>query len=52
VEFTVDSAKIRYEAGDHVAIFPTNDSDLVDKLGQLLDVDLGVVFKLINIDGQ
>lgn len=52
VEFSVDSAKIRYEAGDHVAIFSTNDSYLVDKLAELLNVNLDTVFKLVNTDGM
>ena len=47
----MDCTKIRYEAGDHAAIFPTNDSELVERIGQLLDVDLGTVFKLVNMDG-
>ncbi len=41
-----------YEAGDHVAVFPTNDADLIAELGRLVgDVDLDVVFKLVNTDG-
>ncbi|CAD5221670.1 unnamed protein product [Bursaphelenchus xylophilus] len=50
VEFKVDSTRIRYEAGDHLGIFPTNDSSLVDKIGQILDVNLETIFKLINVD--
>lgn len=41
----------RYESGDHVAVFPTNDSALVNKLGQVLGVDLDVVISLNNLDG-
>lgn len=41
----------RYESGDHVAVFPTNDSALVNKLGQILGVDLDVVISLNNLDG-
>lgn len=51
IEIKVDSTKIRYETGDHVAIFPTNDQELVKKLGKLLEVDLNTVIKLINVDG-
>lgn len=42
----------RYESGDHVAVFPTNDSALVNKLGQILGVDLDVVISLNNLDGM
>lgn len=52
IEIKVDSTKIRYETGDHVAIFPTNDQELVKKLGKLLEVDLNTVIKLINVDEQ
>lgn len=41
----------RYESGDHVAVFPTNDTALVNKLGQVLGVDLDVVISLNNLDG-
>lgn len=52
VEFNVDGTRIRYEAGDHVGIFPVNDSTLVEKIGQLLCVNLETVFKLINLDEE
>lgn len=42
----------RYESGDHVAVFPINDSALVNKLGQILEVDLDVVISLNNLDGE
>uniref|UniRef100_A0A8D3E5V8 NADPH--cytochrome P450 reductase n=1 Tax=Scophthalmus maximus TaxID=52904 RepID=A0A8D3E5V8_SCOMX len=42
----------RYESGDHVAVFPTNDSVLVNKLGQILGVDLDVVISLNNLDDE
>lgn len=42
----------RYESGDHVAVFPTNDAALVNKLGQVLGVDLDVVISLNNLDGN
>lgn len=42
----------RYESGDHVAVFPTNDSVLVNKLGQILEVDLDKVISLNNLDGM
>jgi NADPH-ferrihemoprotein reductase len=42
----------RYDAGDHVAIYPTNDPELVEKIGQILNVDLDIVFSLVNKDGK
>jgi NADPH-ferrihemoprotein reductase len=51
IEFKIDGTKIRYEAGDHVAVFPTNNTHMVEKLGSLLTADLDVVFKLVNVDG-
>lgn len=42
----------RYDAGDHVAIYPTNNPELVEKIGKLLDVDLDTVFSLNNLDGR
>ena len=42
----------RYDAGDHVAIYPTNDPELVEKIGQLLNINLDVVFSLVNKDGM
>uniref|UniRef100_A0AC35FPF0 NADPH--hemoprotein reductase n=1 Tax=Panagrolaimus sp. PS1159 TaxID=55785 RepID=A0AC35FPF0_9BILA len=52
IEFNIEGSRIRYEAGDHLAVFPTNDSELVEKLGKLLDANLGTVFKLINTDEE
>lgn len=52
IEFNVDSQRLRYEAGDHLGIFPTNNSELVEKIGKILDVNLETVFKLIDIDGN
>ena len=31
VELGLEESRIRYEAGDHVAIYPTNDQGLVNK---------------------
>ncbi len=43
---------IRYEAGDHVAVFPSNDEVLVNRIGELLNADLDEVISLINVDGK
>lgn len=40
-----------YHPGDHVAVYPINDSALVNKFGELLGVDLDTVITLLNIDG-
>lgn len=39
-------------AGDHVALYPVNDQELVNRLGELLDVDLDTVISLVNVDGE
>ncbi|XP_056905446.1 P450 (cytochrome) oxidoreductase b isoform X2 [Takifugu flavidus] len=52
LELDITGSKIRYESGDHVAVFPTNDSALVNKLGQVLGVDLDVVISLNNLDEE
>lgn len=51
LEFKVDNTRVRYEAGDHVGIFPKNNSVLVERIALLLNADLETVFKLINLDG-
>ena len=43
-------SRIRYDAGDHVAVYPKNNEDLVNKLGSLLNIDMDQVFTLINLD--
>jgi NADPH-ferrihemoprotein reductase len=43
---------IRYEAGDHVAVFPSNDEVLVNRIGELLNVNLDEVISLVNVDGK
>ncbi|KMY88494.1 NADPH--cytochrome P450 reductase isoform X1 [Drosophila simulans] len=50
IELSIDGSKMRYDAGDHVAMFPVNDKSLVEKLGQLCNADLDTVFSLINTD--
>ena len=36
LELDISGSRIRYDAGDHVAIYPKNDSVLVDRIGELL----------------
>lgn len=48
---TFYSYLIRYEAGDHVAVYPSNDIVLVNRIGELLNANLDEVISLVNIDG-
>ena len=50
LELGLEESRIRYEAGDHVAIYPTNDLQLVNKIGQLLEIDLDTVFTMKALD--
>lgn len=52
VEMDISGSRLNYVAGDHLAIFPSNDPQLVERIGELLDVDLNTVFSLTNIDGM
>eukprot|EP00124_Ichthyophonus_hoferi_P001833 Ihof_evm3s108 gene=Ihof_evmTU3s108 len=50
VELDITDTNISYVAGDHLAVFPTNDASLVETLGKQLAVDLDTVFSLQAID--
>lgn len=50
IELNIEGSKMRYDAGDHVAMYPINDKALVEKLGQLCNSNLDTVFSLINTD--
>lgn len=50
IELDIQNSKIRYEAGDHVGVYPRNDEKLVERIGQLLNVDLDTVISLNNVD--
>lgn len=50
IEFDIEGSKIRYEAGDHVALYPINDTELVEKLAKACDANLDTVFSLNNTD--
>ncbi|XP_077294465.1 cytochrome P450 reductase isoform X2 [Arctopsyche grandis] len=50
VEFNIEGSKMRYDAGDHLAMFPVNNTDLVNRLGELSGMDLDQIFSLINTD--
>jgi len=50
IEFDLEGSRLRYDAGDHLAVFPTNDSKLVDRIGELLGADLDELITLTNTD--
>ncbi len=50
IELDITGSRLRYEAGDHVAIFPQNDPLIVNRIGRLLDVDLDAQISLVNIE--
>uniref|UniRef100_A0A069DWU7 NADPH--cytochrome P450 reductase n=1 Tax=Panstrongylus megistus TaxID=65343 RepID=A0A069DWU7_9HEMI len=50
IEFDIEGSKMRYDTGDHVAVYPMNDSELVNKLGSLLGVNLDTIITLTNTD--
>ncbi|PIO52984.1 FAD binding domain protein, partial [Teladorsagia circumcincta] len=47
-----EGSRIRYEAGDHLAVFPTNDPELVEAIISLMDFNPEQAFRLINIDEE
>ncbi|XP_062409374.1 LOW QUALITY PROTEIN: P450 (cytochrome) oxidoreductase b [Sardina pilchardus] len=52
LELDISGSKIRYESGDHVAVYPINDTTIVNKLGDILGVDLDTVISLNNLDEE
>lgn len=52
IEIDTTGSKMSYVAGDHVAIFPQNGVELVERIGSLLQTDLDTVFSLTNVDGN
>ncbi|KAJ8414511.1 hypothetical protein AAFF_G00037130 [Aldrovandia affinis] len=52
LELDITGSKISYEAGDHVAVYPTNDVAIVNQIGQVLGVDLDTVISLNNLDEE
>lgn len=52
LEFDIEGSKMRYDAGDHLALYPVNNTELVVKLGKLLDADLDMAITLTNTDGE
>eukprot|EP00096_Caligus_rogercresseyi_P016434 TRINITY_DN908_c0_g2_i1.p1 TRINITY_DN908_c0_g2~~TRINITY_DN908_c0_g2_i1.p1 ORF type:complete len:712 (-),score=230.38 TRINITY_DN908_c0_g2_i1:619-2754(-) len=50
IELNIKESRIRYEAGDHVAIFPRNDPKVVEAIGKALDIDLDTVFTMSPLE--
>ncbi|CAF0881398.1 unnamed protein product [Adineta steineri] len=50
LELDISNTRIKYEAGDHVAVFPSNDVVLVNRIGELLNANLDEVISLVNVD--
>jgi len=50
VELNITDSKIGYNAGDHVAVYPTNDPDMVAGLAKRLNIDLETVFRMDALD--
>ncbi|MBN3325408.1 NCPR reductase, partial [Atractosteus spatula] len=52
LELDITGSKIRYESGDHVAVYPVNNAAIVNKIGEILGVDLDTVISLNNLDEE
>lgn len=52
IEFDLEGSKMRYDSGDHVAVWPRNRPELVNRIGELLEVDLDTIFTLTNTDEE
>ncbi|XP_065174334.1 NADPH--cytochrome P450 reductase isoform X2 [Atheta coriaria] len=52
IELDIDGSKMRYDAGDHLAIYPINDTEQVEKIGKLTKTNLDTIFTLINTDEE
>eukprot|EP00047_Mylnosiga_fluctuans_P002362 m.224201 g.224201 ORF g.224201 m.224201 type:complete len:656 (-) comp11058_c0_seq1:70-2037(-) len=50
IELDISAAGIRYAAGDHVAVYPSNNAMLVQRLAVRLGLDLDAVFSLDAVD--
>merc|ERR1719295_560513 len=50
IELDITGSRIRYDAGDHVAVYPVNNTELVNLIGEKLEIDLDQVFTMTNVD--
>jgi len=51
IEFDIEGSKMRYETGDHLAVYPVNNAELVNKIGEQCEVNLDTIVTLTNTDG-
>ncbi|XP_024882991.1 NADPH--cytochrome P450 reductase-like [Temnothorax curvispinosus] len=52
IEFDIEGSKMRYETGDHLAVYPVNNAELVNKIGEQCGVNLDTIFTLTNTDEE
>ncbi|XP_028662860.1 P450 (cytochrome) oxidoreductase b isoform X1 [Erpetoichthys calabaricus] len=52
LELDISGSKIRYESGDHIAVYPMNDLTLVNQIGEILGVELDTIISLNNLDEE
>ncbi|KAG9351915.1 hypothetical protein JZ751_023166 [Albula glossodonta] len=52
IELDISGSKIRYDSGDHIAVYPINDVAIVNRIGEILGVDLDTVISLNNLDEE
>nr|NP_001351901.1 NADPH--cytochrome P450 reductase 2 [Orussus abietinus] len=52
IELDIEGSKMRYETGDHLAVYPVNNTELVEKIGKICGVDLDTVITLTNTDEE
>jgi len=50
IEVDITGSRIRYDAGDHIAVYPVNNSELVEQIGSTLGIDMEQVFTMTNVD--
>lgn len=50
IELNIEGSRIRYDSGDHVAVYPTNDSSIVNRLIELVGEEPDKVITLTNVD--
>jgi len=50
IEVDIEGSRIRYDAGDHIAVYPTNNEELVNKLATILNINMDQVFTMTNVD--
>lgn len=52
IEFDIEGSKMRYETGDHLAVYPVNNAELVNKIGEECGMNLDTIFTLTNTDEE